>query len=171
MIDRCKKSHREENLSSCFYSAFCAYTADMHHASMMSQIGRREEATDSAWRLPRQRLQCRRGCSSSPPRLVIPVFRNLFFGTKKPFLTGFLRISFFPAFSGGIFHRNVVLEGAGHRNSCFFFVFTGFFCRNSCGTGISAFTPESSGFWRVPVPAKSCRLWPVTKEGSLLSKT
>jgi len=42
------------------------------------------------------------------PRLPIPVFRNLFFGPKKPFLTGFLRISFFPAFSGGIFHRNVV---------------------------------------------------------------
>ena len=44
------------------------------------------------------------------PRLPIPVFRNLFFGSKKLFLTGFLRISFFPAFSGGIFHRNVVLE-------------------------------------------------------------
>jgi hypothetical protein len=44
-------------------------------------------------------------------RLVIPVFRKLFFGPKKQFLTGFLRISFFPAFSGGIFHRNVVLEG------------------------------------------------------------
>jgi len=29
------------------------------------------------------------------PRLHIPVFRNLFFGSKKPFLTGFLRISFF----------------------------------------------------------------------------
>jgi len=43
-------------------------------------------------------------------RLPIPVFRNLFFGPKKPFLPGFLRISFFPAFSGGIFHRNVVLE-------------------------------------------------------------
>jgi len=32
-------------------------------------------------------------------RLVIPVFRNLFFGPKKAFLTGFLRIFFFPAFS------------------------------------------------------------------------
>jgi hypothetical protein len=29
------------------------------------------------------------------PRLHIPVFRNFFFGSKKPFLTGFLRISFF----------------------------------------------------------------------------
>jgi hypothetical protein len=48
-------------------------------------------------------------CSKS--RLPIPVFRNLFLGSKKPFLTGFLRIPFFPAFSGGIFHRNVFLEG------------------------------------------------------------
>jgi hypothetical protein len=43
--------------------------------------------------------------------LVIPVFRNLFFGPQKAFLTGFLRIFFLSANSGGIFHRNVVLEG------------------------------------------------------------
>ena len=36
-------------------------------------------------------------------RLPIPVYRNLFFGPKKTFLTGILRISFFPAFSGGFF--------------------------------------------------------------------
>ena len=30
----------------------------------------------------------------SPARLVIPVFRNLFFGPKKAFLTSFLRIFF-----------------------------------------------------------------------------
>jgi len=100
-------------------------------------------------------------------RLKIPVFRNLFFGPKKPFLTGFLRI-FFPAFSGGIFHWNVVLEGV--TEIPVFSVFTGFFCRNSCGTGIPVFTPESSGFRRIPVPAKSCWLCPATKEGSLLSK-
>ena len=43
------------------------------------------------------------------PRLVIHVFRNLFFGLKKTFLPGFLRI-FFSCVSGGIFHRNVFLE-------------------------------------------------------------
>jgi hypothetical protein len=99
--------------------------------------------------------------------LVIPVFRNLFFGPKNPFLTGFLRI-FFPAFSGGIFHRNVVLEGVA--GIPVFFALTGIFHRNSCGIGIPVFTPDSSGIRRIPVPAKSCWLWPATKEGSLLSK-
>jgi hypothetical protein len=53
MIDRCEKSHQAENLSSCSYSAFCAYTAATHHSTMMIQIGGREEAADLAWRLPR----------------------------------------------------------------------------------------------------------------------
>jgi hypothetical protein len=79
--------------------------------------------------------------------LVIPVFRNLFFGPKKPFLTGFLRI-FFPAFSRGIFHRNMVLEGIA--GIPVFFAFTGIFRRNSCGTGNSVFTPDFSGFLRIP---------------------
>jgi hypothetical protein len=55
----------------------------------------------------RQRLQT---------RLHIPVFRNLFFGPKKPFLPGFLRISFFSC----VFRRNVSQErgfGGGCRNS------------------------------------------------------
>jgi hypothetical protein len=69
-------------------------------------------------------------------RLPIPVFRNLFFGPKKPFLPGFLRISFFPAFSGGIFHRNVVLERyAGIPVFfCFYRIFLQEFLwdRNSC---------------------------------------
>jgi hypothetical protein len=73
--------------------------------------------------------------------LVITVFRNLFFGPQKAFLTGFLRIFFLPANSGGIFNRNVVLEGVavipvffrfyrnfsqeflGDRNSC---IYSGF---------------------------------------------
>ncbi len=59
MIDQCKKSHRAKNLSSCSYSAFCAYTADTHHAAMMSRIGGCEEALNLAWRLPRQRLGSR----------------------------------------------------------------------------------------------------------------
>jgi hypothetical protein len=49
MIDRCEKSHQAENLSSCSYSAFCAYTANTHHAAMMSRIGGCKEATDSAF--------------------------------------------------------------------------------------------------------------------------
>jgi biotin transporter BioY len=28
--------------------------------------------------------------------------------------------------------------------------FSGFFCRNSCGTGIPVFTQDSSGFLRIP---------------------
>ena len=38
---------------------------------------------------------------TQPPlhaRLVIPILRNLFFGPKKAFLTGFLRIFFFLCF-------------------------------------------------------------------------
>jgi hypothetical protein len=35
MIDQCKKSHRADNLSSCSYSAFCAYAATAAAAAMM----------------------------------------------------------------------------------------------------------------------------------------
>jgi len=49
MINRCKKSHQAENLSSCSYSAFCAYTAVMYHSVMMFRIGGRKEETDSAF--------------------------------------------------------------------------------------------------------------------------
>ena len=48
MIDRCEKSHRAENLSSCSYSAFCAYTATAAAAAMMFLIGGRKDATDFA---------------------------------------------------------------------------------------------------------------------------
>jgi len=79
-------------------------------------------------------------------------------------LPGFLRIPFFPVFSGGIFHRNVVLE---RSQEFLFFPLSDCFCRNSCGTGIPVFNPE----W---IPEGSCSrqklLWPATKEGSLLSK-
>jgi hypothetical protein len=87
--------------------------------------------------------------------LPIPVFRNLFFGSKKPFLTGFLRISFFPAFSGGIFHRNVFLEGS--QEFRFFSDFTGIFCRNSCGQEFLYLLriPEDSGGFR-RIPEDSC---------------
>ncbi len=106
--------------------------------------------------------------ASHQPRLHIPVFRKLFFGSKKLFLTGFLRISFFPAFSGGIFHRNVFLEGS--QEFRFFSNFTGIFRRNSCGQEflyLIRIPPESG---RIPVPTNCCLARPATKEGSLLSK-
>ena len=56
--------------------------------------------------------------------------------------------------------------GGGRWNSCFF-IFTGIFCSNSCGTRITVFTPDSSGFL---FPPKAVWLRPATKEGSLLSK-
>ncbi len=105
-------------------------------------------------------------------RLVIPVFRNLFFGPKKPFLTGFLRISFFSC----VFWRNFSQErgfGGGRRNSCFFSFLQVFFAGIPVGQEflyLPRNPPYSGGFRRIPVPAKSCWLWPATEEGTLLSK-
>jgi hypothetical protein len=95
-----------------------------------------------------------------PARLAIPVFRNLFFGPEKPFLTGFLRISFFPAFSGGIFHRNVVLEGVAEIPVFFRFyrIFLQEFLwdRNSCILpGILQIPEDSGGFLFPPKAAGS----------------
>jgi hypothetical protein len=58
--------------------------------------------------------------------LVIPVLRNLFFGPKKAFLTGFLRIFCFSC----VFLRNYSQErgfGGGRSNSCFFPILQEFF--------------------------------------------
>jgi hypothetical protein len=74
-----------------------------------------------------------------------------FVGAQKQKKTGFLGIFFFPVFSGGIFHRNVVLERL--QEFRFLDAITGIFRRNSCGTRIPVFSPDSSG---IPVPAKSC---------------
>jgi hypothetical protein len=93
------------------------------------------------------------------PRLHIPVFRNLFFGSKKPFLTGFLRISFFPAFSGGIFHRNVFLEGS--QEFRFFSDFTGIFRRNSCGQEF---------LYLLRIPEDSCSRRKLSGSGQRLKK-
>ncbi len=68
-------------------------------------------------------------------------------------------------FSREIFHINVVLEGVS--GIPVFAAFTGIFCRNSCGTGIPVFTPDSSGFL---FPPNAVFLWPATKVGFLLSK-
>jgi len=87
-------------------------------------------------------------------RLPIPVFRNLFFGFKKPFLTGFLRISFFSC----VFRRNFSQErGFGEVAGIpVFFRFYRNFSQEFLWEGIPLFSPDSSGFLRIPVPAKSC---------------
>ena len=59
MIDRHEISHRSENLVSWRYSSEFAATTATHHTAMMYRIGGHKEATDSAWRLPRQRLRSR----------------------------------------------------------------------------------------------------------------
>ncbi len=59
MIDRREKSHRAENLVSWPYSSDFAAATATHHTTMMYRIGGSEEATDSAWRLPRRRLGSR----------------------------------------------------------------------------------------------------------------
>jgi hypothetical protein len=98
--------------------------------------------------------------------------RNLFLGPQKPFLPGFLRIpeDFF------FFRRNFSQEppfGGGCRNSCFLPISQDFFAGIPAGQEflyLLRIPQESGGFRRIPVPAKSCWLWPATKEGSLLSK-
>jgi hypothetical protein len=80
--------------------------------------------------------------------LVIPLFRNLFFGPIKAFLSGFLRIFFFLCFPEEFFGGTWFWRG--RRNSCFFPILQEVFRRNSCGTGIPVFTPDSSGFLRIP---------------------
>jgi hypothetical protein len=99
-------------------------------------------------------------------RLPIPVFRNLFFGSKKMFLTGFLRIFFFPAFSGGIFHRNVVLERS--QEFRFFSDFTGIFHQEFLWAVIPVFTQDSSGFRRIP--EDSCSRQKLSGVGQRLKK-
>jgi hypothetical protein len=79
---------------------------------------------------------------------------------------------FFPVFSGGIFHRNVVLEGvSGIPVFCRFHrIFLQEFLRdrNSCVyNGFLQIPPESSGSL---FPPNAVWLWPATKGGFLLSK-
>ncbi len=81
------------------------------------------------------------------PRLHIPVFRNLFFGSKKPFLTGFLRISFFTC----VFQRNFSQErGFGEVAGIpVFFRFYRNFSQEFLWAGIPVFTQDSGGFRRI----------------------
>ena len=85
------------------------------------------------------------------PRLVLPVFRNLIFGPKKLFLTGFLRISFFPVFLGGFFHRNVVFEGVA--GIPVFLLLQDFFARIPVGHFGFLRIPEDSGGFLFPPKA------------------
>jgi hypothetical protein len=85
---------------------------------------------------------------------------NYFWGSKTV-KKGFLRISFFPVFSGGIFHRNVVLEGVSGISvfCCFHRIFLQKFLldRNSCiYNGFLRIPLDSSRFLWIPVPAKRC---------------
>jgi hypothetical protein len=79
---------------------------------------------------------------------------------------------FFPVFSGGIFHRNMVLEGvSGIPVICLFqrvFLQEFLWDRNSCVYNrFLQIPPDSSGFL---FPPNAVLLWPATKVGFLLSK-
>jgi hypothetical protein len=77
------------------------------------------------------------------PRLPIPVFRNLFFGSKKPFLTEFLRISFFLC----LFRRNFSQERGFEEVAGIpvFFLFYRNFSQEFLWAGFPVFTQDSSG--------------------------
>jgi hypothetical protein len=89
--------------------------------------------------------------------LIIPVFRNIFFGQKKTFLPGFLRISFFSC----VFRRNFSQErgfGEAAEIPVFFRCHRNFFAGIPVGQEflyLPRIPPDSSGFLRIPVPAKS----------------
>jgi hypothetical protein len=94
--------------------------------------------------------------------LPIPVFRNLFFGSKKPFLTGFLRISFFSC----VFRRNFSQERGFEEVAGIpvFFRFYRNFSQEFLWAGIPVFTQDSSG-----IPEDSCSRR-MLSGSSLLSK-
>ncbi len=98
--------------------------------------------------------------------------RNLFLGLKNSTKKDSGGFPFFPVFSGGIFHRNVVLEGVSgipvfchfHRNFLREFLRD----RNSCVySGFLRIPPNTFGFL---FPPNAVLLWPATKVGFLLSK-
>jgi hypothetical protein len=87
----------------------------------------------------------------------ICLFSGIYFlDQKKPFLPGFLRIHFFPVFSGGIFHRNVVLEvvtGIPVFCRCHMIFFAGIPAGQEF-LYLPRIPPDSSGFRWIPDPAK-----------------
>ena len=93
-------------------------------------------------------------------RLVIPVFRIFFFGPKKPFLTGFLRILFFLRFPEEFFTGTWFWRGS--QEFLFFFHFYRNFSqeflwdRNFCiYPGILHIPEDSGGFLFPPKAAGS----------------
>jgi hypothetical protein len=100
---------------------------------------------------------------NAQPRLPIPVFRNLFLGSKKPFLTGFLRISFFSC----VFRRNFSQElGFGEIAGIpVFFRFYRNFSQEFLWAGIPVFTQDSSG-----IPEDSCSHRKLSGSGQRLKK-
>ena len=76
--------------------------------------------------------------------MPIPVFRNLIFGSKKTFLTGFLRIFFFLRFPEEFFKLTWFWRGL--RNSGFFPILQEFFDRIPAGSNTCIY----SGFRRIP---------------------
>jgi hypothetical protein len=104
-------------------------------------------------------LKDKQGKVNTPARLHIPVFRNLFFGPKKLFLPGFLRIYFFPC----VFRRKFSQErgfGGGCRNSCFLPLSQEFFAGIPVGQEflyLLRIPPDSSGFLRIPPDSCSCQ--------------
>jgi hypothetical protein len=79
---------------------------------------------------------------------------GIFFGGSKTKKTRIPEDFFFPAFSGEFFTGKWFWRGS--LEFLFLDAVTGSFCRNSYGTGIPVFTSDSSGFLRIPVPAKCC---------------
>ena len=87
--------------------------------------------------------------------MLIPDFRNLFFGSKKLFLTGFLRISFFFLHFPEEFSQERGFEEVA--GIPVFSDFTGIFRRNSCGQEFLYLLRIPPEFRRIPVPAESCQ--------------
>ena len=103
------------------------------------------------------------------------LFSGIYFWVQKPFLTGFLRISFFLCFPEEFFKGTWFWRG--RRNSFFFQFYRNFsqeffagipVGRNSCIYSGFLLNPEDSGGFLFP--PKAVWLRPATKEGSLLSK-
>jgi hypothetical protein len=126
-------------------------------------------------RLLPQGYPCHGAPLTSPLGCLFLFDRNLFLGLKNSLKKGFLRILFFLCFPEEFFTGTWFWKGS--QEFLFFATFTGFFCWNSCETGIPAFTMDSSRFLQIPLdssgflfPPNAVLLWPATKVGFLLSK-
>ena len=82
------------------------------------------------------------------------LFSGILFWTPKTRSCQDSRGFLFSTFSGGISSQECGFGGV--LKFLFSAAFTGIYRRNSCGTGIPVFAQDSSGFLRIPAPAKSC---------------